>query len=98
MSKKIDLVIDGLYISDIWTAWDLELLKKYVFNSIENYSCFDCNRKPSKISKSIIKQDLVYFVVPIVDSPSVEIYPYFKESIEFIDKGRKNGNVLVHWC
>ncbi|KAF2069722.1 hypothetical protein CYY_008963 [Polysphondylium violaceum] len=37
-----------------------------------------------------------YLHIDIIDTPSAELYQYFEKTFEFIEKGRQEGNVLVH--
>jgi hypothetical protein len=38
-----------------------------------------------------------YHVIPINDVPEARLLPYLEDAFKFIDEGRTEGNVLVHW-
>ena len=45
----------------------------------------------------ILIQQFIYLTIPVEDMDEEIILPFFEQAIEFIDKGRSIGNVLVHW-
>lgn len=42
-------------------------------------------------------QEFKYLHVQVRDVESENIFDHFEEVVAFIDEGRANGNVLLHW-
>ena len=94
----MDKIIDHLYLGDMYPAQDINMLSMFVNHLLEHYTyrhCFQVHY--SKISRcKPINQKIKYLVISIDDLPGEDLYSYFPKAKEFIDEGRKTGNVYIH--
>ncbi len=91
MSDDINYVIDNIYIGNMCAAIDSVLLDS---NNIGSIVQVINNFEP------MFQNKYSYHVIPIEDSPDVDITKYFNEFIDFIDFIEKNKtskkNILIH--
>lgn len=81
-------VLPGLYIGSIGAAMSKKVLQEL---GITHILCVADSINP------IFPDDFTYKLVKILDSADVRIVDHLNECFEFIENGRNNGKVLVHW-
>lgn len=81
-------VLPGLYIGSIGAAMSKTVLQEL---GITHILCVADSINP------IFPDDFTYKLVKILDSADVRIVDHLNECFEFIEGGRNNGKVLVHW-
>jgi dual specificity MAP kinase phosphatase len=82
-------ILPFLYLGSQQDALDCELLKKHSIDYVLNLS-ISCPRPEFLGEESFLR-------IPVNDSYTEKLLPYFEEAFEFLDKVREgNGSVLVH--
>ena len=84
-------ICDGIYIGDVDFAGDEDGLNLRKIDAIVN--CTKCI--PNYFEHLGAK---MYMRVPIDDSPSQDIEPYFESTFEFIDKRVSQGKPMLVHC
>ena len=82
-------ILENLYLSSIVYAKDLKFLKNHSITHI---------LIAAKSLEQFFPKLITYLQLPVTDSISTLIMPYFSKSIEFIRSNKKDskGSVLVH--
>jgi len=86
MSDDINHVIDNVYIGNMCASIDSELLDSYNIESIVQVL--------NKFEPPF-KEKYKYHIIPIEDSPNIDISIYFEDFIKFIEQN-KNSKILIH--
>lgn len=79
-------IIDNIYIGNIESGTNHELLKKHNIIAIVNLSN----------SKNNYPKDIQIMNIMIDDAYNIDITSYLEDAYNFIEKYNKDGNVLVH--
>jgi len=82
-----DLILPNLYLGSFCKSRDV--LKK---NNITHILTVSSEFPPNNDDV----RDFSYMVIHVEDSPSSNVIEVFDECAQFIDEGRKNGNIFVH--
>ncbi|AYV80956.1 MAG: dual specificity protein phosphatase 1B [Harvfovirus sp.] len=79
-------IISNIYLGNIKTAADKEMLREYGIVAVVNASNED----------EYMPRDINYLRVNLDDSDDDDITPWLDEVYEFIDENQKEGGVLIH--
>ena len=81
----------GLFIGDWSAADDIKCLQSRGINHV-------VSALPAALAyrEEYIQHHITQLVVSSEDAPNFDMKPYFEQSLEFIENGLRNGNVLVH--
>mgnify|MGYP001546865505 CR=1 FL=1 len=80
---------DGLYIGNIDDAYNTAFIAKHGITHILTADAKPLTREGTDGVK--------YKYVHALDMITMDLLSHFESCIEFIDKGRKEGGILVHW-
>eukprot|EP00026_Physarum_polycephalum_P011610 Phypoly_transcript_11846.p1 GENE.Phypoly_transcript_11846~~Phypoly_transcript_11846.p1 ORF type:complete len:382 (+),score=92.33 Phypoly_transcript_11846:158-1147(+) len=80
-------VFPGLYVGDVWAAYNLEQLKQ---RNITHVVTVVMGLEPP------FPGDFKYLNVHVRDVEDETIFEHFEEVVKFIDEGRATGNVFLH--
>jgi hypothetical protein len=82
-------ILSYLYLGDSYIGLEKSELEKRKINAIVNL----CGSTKKEISE---KYENYFLISNLKDRPDANIKQYFEEGIEFIEKNKNNGNILVH--
>ncbi len=85
----MSFIQDGLYLGNADHAYDSDLLQQKGVTHI-----LTLDAKPLK--KEAVEK-YCYKYIHALDMDSTDLLSHFQECIDFIEDGRKQGGVLVHW-
>jgi protein-tyrosine phosphatase len=82
-------ILTYLYLGDSYIGLNNEELEKRKIFAIVNLC--------GETKKEILEKYKEYFLISkLKDMPDANIKQYFEDGIEFIEKNKNNGNILVH--
>lgn len=85
--KNVGTVTKGLLVGSVDVAHDYARLKELGVTHILNVG-YDI--------PNIFPCDISYLTIEMLDDPDEDILSHYRKCEGFIDKGRQNGNILVH--